>query len=532
MAVEYESTLQKVANLAVPYFADWSAADVVEDGGLRRLAVAHTDPKKVELAHALMREYPTDLSTDQGVGSVITTGESLLISDITDEMLVQGARDERHLELIRQLGLRSYICVPMIVGGHVYGILTFATAESERRLGDEDLRLAKDLAYRASLSIQNAQLYEALRASDRRKDEFLATLAHELRNPLAPIRTGIEVLNAIGAQSQEASEIRKLMDRQITHMVRLVDDLMDVSRITRGRLELRKEVVDLESIVQNAVEASRPLMNEAGHRLKVLLPPTPLRLYVDPVRIAQVLSNLLSNSAKYTANGGEISLEASVDGQTLSIEVRDNGSGIPNESLNLVFDMFAQVDQHLGRSRGGLGIGLTIVKRLVEMHGGSVTVKSAGLGQGSEFHIELPILSQAIGPETGNTVAPNQGRLRVLIVDDNVDAARTLFALLRQLQHDVHLAHDGESAVELAAQLRPDVILLDIGLPGLNGYEACRRIRQHSGGSEILIVALTGWGLEEDRNRSREAGFNHHMVKPVDLQSLRAAFAMVTSAGH
>jgi PAS domain S-box-containing protein len=531
LAVDYESTLQKVANLAVPYFADWSAVDAVEGNALRRLAVAHTDPQKIELAHALMRHYPTDLSNDQGTGVVVRTGESLLISDITDEMLVQGARDEQHLDLIRQLGLRSYICVPLIVSGRVYAILTFATAESGRHLGEGDLRLAKDLAYRASIAVQNIQLLETLRLSDRRKDEFIATLAHELRNPLAPIRTGIQVLDEIGSQNAEAIEIRRIMDRQLTHMVRLVDDLMDVSRISTGRLELRKEHVELASVVQTALEAIRPQIEEAGHQLTVSLPEQPVKLYADPVRLSQVLSNLLSNSSRYTDNGGSINLDTEVSETEVTIRVRDNGQGIPAESLSRIFEMFIRGNHLSPSSTAGLGIGLTLVKRLVELHGGRVTAVSEGVGKGSEFKIVLPVElpSRQTTFASDHEATPDAGKtLRVLVVDDNVDAATTLAALLRHLKHDVHVTHDGESAVARAAELQPHVILLDIGLPGLNGYEACRRIRQQPEGSRPRIIALTGWGLDEDRRRSQEAGFDHHLVKPVSLQSLQQSFAIVS----
>jgi len=526
--VNHESTLQRVANLAVPYFADWSAADVVDGKTLRRLAVAHAEAEKLDLVRKIEADYPTDLERDSGAGHVLRTAESLLIGDITDEMLAQGARDERHLGMIRQLGLKSYMCVPLIIGGRVYGLLTFATAESGRHYGEAELRLAKDLAYRAAIAIQNTQLFQALKESDRRKDEFLATLAHELRNPLAPIRNGLQILELIDDKEPEAVATRAMMDRQLSHMVRLIDDLLDISRVTSNRLELRKERVELASVVRNAVDTSRLLIEESGHSLSVRLPATPIYLNADPVRLCQVISNLLNNSAKYTDAGGRIELSAAVQGLDVVVEVSDNGTGIAAADLPRVFEMFAQINPNMARSKSGLGIGLALVRRLVELHGGRIEATSEGQGLGCRFRVLLPIAS-SLGPTLGgyeaNTTNSNQAPCRLLVVDDNQDAARSLSKMLELMGHTVCVEFDGESAIDAAEKHHPDIILLDIGLPRMNGYEACRRIRLEAWGRDIVLVALTGWGQEEDRRRSAEAGFDDHLVKPVSASDLRSLLA-------
>jgi PAS domain S-box-containing protein len=394
--VEMETTLRNVATMAVPHFADWSAVDVLDDEGtLRRVAVAHVDPAKVQLAEDLHRRFPPDPTAPTGVWNILRTGQSELVPVITDEMLVESVLDPEMLQILRQLGLRSYLAVPISLRGQTRGVLTFIVAESDYVYDETDLAVAQDLAHRAAIAIDNARLYHELREGDRRKDEFLATLAHELRNPLAPIRTGLEVLRMAENRPEIAADARAMMDRQLAQLVRLVDDLLDVSRITRSKLELRKERVTLAEVVECAVETSRPLIEQARHRLTVDLPVEPVPLDADVTRLAQVFSNLLNNSAKYTEAGGSIVLAAERTGNELVVRVRDDGIGIPAEALPHVFTMFAQVDRHRDRTQGGLGIGLTLVRRLVEMHGGAVEARSEGPGQGSEFVVRLPIAQAA-----------------------------------------------------------------------------------------------------------------------------------------
>jgi PAS domain S-box-containing protein len=367
----------------------------------------------------------------------------------------------------------------------------------------------------------------ALKEADRRKDEFLALLAHELRNPLAPIRTGLELMRLAGDDPAVVEELRTTMERQSQLMVRLIDDLLDVSRITRGTMELRTTRVELATVVESAVETVRPIIQEMGHRLEIDLPKQPIVVEADPARLAQVISNLLNNAAKYMPRGGRIDLVVKRKSCTVTISVIDTGIGIPAEMLDRIFDMFIQVDASLERAHGGLGIGLTLVKRLVEMHGGSVRAASDGPNRGSEFTVELPIVVELLAkpPATDGAAPIPSGKRRILIVDDNENAAHILAMLLKALGNDVQTAFDGLSAIELAERFRPDVVLLDIGMPNMNGYEAARHIRQQPWGKSIVLAALTGWGQEDDKRRTREAGFDHHFVKPLDPAVLQRFLA-------
>jgi PAS domain S-box-containing protein len=362
-----------------------------------------------------------------------------------------------------------------------------------------------------------------LSEADRRKDEFLATLAHELRNPLAPIRNGLEIMRLSSGSDtgvdDAMEEARTMMERQLGQMVHLVDDLLDVSRISRGKLELRKVRSELAAILKSAVETSRPLIDSGGHELTISLDPEPVFVDADVTRLTQVFANLLNNAAKYSDPGGRIWLTAERQGSDVVVSVKDAGIGIPPDMLPKIFEMFTQVDQSLERSRGGLGIGLTLVKRLVESHGGSVEAHSEGQDKGSEFIVRLPVVLSKIDeikppPVEGGPVC-SAGGCRILVADDNEDSATTLAIMLEIMGNEVRTAKDGLQAVNLAAAFQPDVIFLDIGMPKLNGYEACRRIREQPWANKVVLIALTGWGQEEDRRRSEEAGFNHHMAKPI-----------------
>jgi PAS domain S-box-containing protein len=530
--VDYESTLQKVTNLAVPYFADWSSADVVtESGAVRRLAMTHQNPEKVRLAQELVRKYPPNPNTDGGTSRVFRTGKSEMRSGITDEMLVRSAKDEEHLRLLRSLGLRSYICVPLIVSGETLGTLTFATAESGRDFNQSDLALAEDLTHRAAIAIENAKLYRELREADRRKDEFLATLAHELRNPLAPIRTSLQILRMPMLDAATAERSREMMERQVHHLVRLVDDLLDVSRVMRGKIELRKERVELATIIARAVETAQPVIEGQGHELTIDLASESLPLEADPVRLAQVIGNLLNNSAKYTERRGRIRVTARREGNQAVLRIRDNGIGIATDMLPKIFDLFVQVENVAARSQGGLGIGLTLVRNLVEMHNGRVEATSPGLGKGSEFIVRLPLAPTTGMVQEPPSVQPRaQGStgLRLLVVDDNQDAADSLAMLLRLQNHEVRVVHNGLAALELARDYRPELVFLDIGMPGMDGYEVARRLRQQSGLENVFLAAVSGWGQVEDRRRSAEAGFDHHLVKPVEPKVLDELLAGLT----
>jgi signal transduction histidine kinase/CheY-like chemotaxis protein len=411
---------------------------------------------------------------------------------------------------------------------------------------------------------------QELRKSDRRKNEFLAMLAHELRNPLAPIRNALEILRLTGGSREAVQSASEMIDRQIGQMVQLVDELLDVSRISRGKIELRRGPVELASVVNHVAEAARPLLESKGLNFTVTLPPQPVYLRADPVRLVQVVGNLLNNACKFTDKGGSIWLtaevvasgekrdekEESVDGGAklsatqgtgdpgseglrlvsphsplVTIRVRDTGIGIAADQLPRVFDMFMQVNTSLERTQGGLGIGLTLAKTLVELHGGTLGVHSSGPGQGSEFVVRLPLASnewrvtsdenkEAAGDVLAPHPSPLAAKRRILVVDDNEDSAESLTVLLKLSGNETQTAYDGLEAVEAAATFRPDVILLDIGLPELNGYEVARKIREQPWGKKMALVALTGWGQEEDRRRSQEVGLNHHLTKPVDPAAL------------
>ena len=391
--------------------------------------------------------------------------------------------------------------------------------------------VSQDVTERKRLEDSLRRVAADLSEADRRKNEFLAMLAHELRNPLAPIRHAIRALQLGNGDGNALRAATDMLDRQVGQMVRLVDDLLDMSRISRGRIELRRDRVALAPIISQAVEATRALYRSMNHELTVTLPQRPVYIDADPARLAQVVGNLLNNACKFTDSGGHVWLTVEQAGAQVIIRVEDNGIGIAPDQLSHLFDMFTQVDTSVERSRDGLGIGLTLVKTLVEMHGGTVEARSAGLGRGSEFIIRLPTVAEEprVRPADPVDEPVTSERRRILVVDDNEDAAEWLATLLRLHGHDTNVAHDGIEALRAAERVRPDAVLLDIGLPRLDGYEVCRRMRQQPWGRDLLIVALTGWGQEEDRERSQSAGFDTHLVKPVDDTVLIRLLASVPS---
>ena len=411
------------------------------------------------------------------------------------------------------------------------------------RLGGDDSRvvalLFSDITNRKNADDDLRRLADELAESDRRKTEFLATLAHELRNPLAPLSSGLQVMRLSAADPDAIERIRAMMERQVNHMVHLVDDLLDIARISTGKVELKKGRVDLQTVIASAVETSMPLIQSGRHELQVQIPDEPLLLDVDLTRVAQVVSNLLNNAAKYTPASGRISLLARREGAFVEISITDTGIGIPPSSISTVFEMFTQVGRNMERAQGGLGIGLSLVRRLVELHGGTVHASSQGVGRGSTFTVRLPLVidehavarrptpagasvtASAAVPSPASAAPDDAGTgLRVLVVDDNIDAADTLGALLEMIGHTTRVANDGYQAIEMAAAFQPQVVFLDIGLPGMNGYEVARKLRQMPGMDRAFLVALTGWGAREDRDRSSEAGFDHHLTKPADMTAV------------
>jgi len=455
----------------------------------------------------------------EAIGRSITL---IIPSDRLDEereILARISRGERveHFETVRVARTGRLIDISLTISpvrdssGHIVGAS----------------KVARDITDRTHAEAARVE-------ADRRKDQFIALLAHELRNPLAPLRNGLQVIKLAGHDPKAVAQAGEMMDRQLEHMVRLIDDLLDISRITQNKMELRRCRVSLADVIGNAVETVRPPIEKAGHQFTVSLPEEEIFLDADLTRLAQVFGNLLTNSTKFTSSGGQIWLTAQRQGDDVVVSVRDTGIGIPAESLPNIFDMFSQVGRSVDPSAGGLGIGLALVKALVEMHGGSVLAASEGPGTGTTFTIRIPILREATSPPeepAGPGANPATGsRRRVLVADDSHDSATSMGMLLKLLGNDVQIAHDGAEAVKVADAFRPEVILMDLGMPELNGYQATQRIRQYPWGQGIIIVALSGWGQERDRIQSREAGCDGHLVKPVTLPDLENLLKELQSA--
>jgi len=464
------------------------------------------------------------------------TGQGVVRSpDITKDPRY-GQMAPHHGMPTGHLPVRSYLTVPVISrSGEVMGGLFFGHTETDQ-FTERAEQLVVGVAAQAAVAMDNARLYEAaqreiasreraeaaLRETDQRKDEFLATLAHELRNPLAPIRQATMISMAPGANEQQKRWSHEVITRQVHHMSLLLDDLLDISRITRGTLELRTEMTDLRTVVDSAVETSRPLIDAKHHTLEIELPRDPPKFAADPLRLAQVLSNLLTNAAKYTDPRGTIRLRATADEKDVEISVADTGVGLTKDALSAVFTMFSQVRSSQDRSEGGLGIGLALSRGVVELHGGTIEARSAGPAKGSEFIVRIPrrIVSDSPQPETIAIEPKTTRKRRVLIADDNRDAAESLAMLLQMDGHTVTVVHDGRQALSTLETLRPEVALLDIGMPEIDGYEVARRVRLDTRIRNMFLIAVTGWGQESDKNRAAAAGFNLHFTKPVDPQML------------
>lgn len=439
--------------------------------------------------------------------------------------------EEPIARMLKPFGIRACSCHPLLAEHQLLGTLCFASRTKDS-FRDDELDFLRTVSHYATAAFERLRYIQQMREGDRRKDEFLATLAHELRDPLAPLGNVLELIKRADGRSDLLQQASDTMERQLGHLVQLVDDLLDMSRITRNRLDLRKRRVELSSAIHQAVDVARPMVASAGHKLHITLPAGPIYLNADPVRLAQVFGNLLTNACKYTESGGQIWLSVELQDDEAVIKIRDTGIGIPKDRLATVFEMFSQLPAARELSQGGLGIGLTLVKRLVSMHGGTVHASSGGTGQGTEFVLRLPVLidPSQTKPTAARDEAPVVTERRILIVDDNRDSAASLAMLLNSGGNTTRQAYDGLEALEVAEQFRPDVVLLDIGLPKLNGFEVCRLIRAQEWGTDMTIVAVSGWGQDEDRRKSREVGFDHHMVKPVDYYTLIKLLARPTEA--
>jgi signal transduction histidine kinase/CheY-like chemotaxis protein len=457
------------------------------------------------------------------------------------QALRRALRENLHIEEKSAGG--AVLAHPLRAGQHTLGALALVHRAGSPTLAPRDLVTLDELVGRSAIALDNARLYrslqreivrskqaeESLQDANQRKDEFLAMLSHELRNPLAPIRNAVEVIRRVGPAEPMLAMARDIIDRQASHLARLVDELLDVSRISQGKIALRRESVELGRIVAQSVETARPLIDTRGQKLVLDVPPGPVWLNADPARLAQVLANLLNNACKYTPEGGRIDLLVGASEGEATIIVRDNGQGIDPQLLPHVFDLFVQGERSLDRSQGGLGVGLTLVKRLVEMHGGRVQALSEGVGRGSAFKVTLPCIAEvrsAGEPSVPASPAHDEieiyGR-RVLVVDDNMDAAESTAAFLRLEGHEVKTVGDGASALASFKVFDPHVIVLDIGLPGLDGFEVARRLRARGDTSHALLIAVTGYGQREDRQRASEAGFDYYFVKPTDPREIHGA---------
>ena len=538
-SLDFDATAHELPRIVVPFLADVAAIALPGGEGSAaaiRIAWAGAAPTPAALIEPLPHVCGGWLQ--RAVERVMVTGKGELSAELSamDGALRLGpAAPDDCLELPLGVPVESVVVLPLSARGRTLGVLVLAMRPSGRRFDHELVAVATDLASRAGVALDNALLYRAIQEQDQRKNEFLAMLSHELRNPLAPIVNAMHVVQQDDVDAAKLSWAKDVISRQLRQLVRLVDDLLDVSRITHGKIDLRIEPVDVAAVVAAAVEASKPVIDAHDHTFTLSMPRKALHVKADFVRLAQVLSNLVNNAAKYTGPRGNISLNAVQDGGEIVFRVRDTGIGIPQESLSSIFELFTQVDRSLDRSQSGLGIGLTLVKRLVEMQGGSVSVYSAGKGRGSEFTVRLPAATGArLVPDTGDArdepALPDHSGFRVLVVDDNRDVADSTAMLARMAGYDVHLAYDAAVAIDSARRLQPDVVLLDIGLPGIDGYEVAQRIGTAASAVKPWIVAISGYGQDEHRMRSKAAGIDHHIVKPIDPGVLLELLAALESA--
>jgi signal transduction histidine kinase/ActR/RegA family two-component response regulator len=557
-AAQTQRVLARIGELAAKVRDTGNLLEAISETVARSLEVSRCGFARVDLDAmeiVVERDYHGHLRSLAGVLPIAQYGGHLLADGRAGRpTIVRDLRRTREIidekkERFEAIHIRSQINVPLHRDGR--WVANFWVSHHEPRHWEEhEVELMTSVAERAWLVMEKARAVEeqraalralaereaALREADRRKNEFLATLAHELRNPLAPVVTALELIKGANGDLDLIERCRVMMDRQLGHTVRLVDDLLDVSRLTRDSIELRRERVELGSIVESAIEAVRPLAAETGHEIEVELPHEHVYLHADPVRLAQVLTNLLTNACKYTPAGGRIALDAERRGDDVQVRVTDTGIGMAPEMIPSAFEIFSQLDRPVEPVPGGLGIGLSLVKSLVEKHGGAVTAHSEGAGRSTQFVVTLPAMAEAepvvdarqdagIPLETAGLATG-----RVLVVDDNVDAATTLAAMLAISGYETEVSHDGASAVEKAAWYTPAAILLDIGLPDMNGYDVCRAIRDQPYGQDVRIVAVTGWGTAEDRSRSAEAGFDAHLVKPVSPSTLRRTLSELLAA--
>jgi signal transduction histidine kinase/ActR/RegA family two-component response regulator len=531
---DLQDALHALAHMIVSTLADWCTITVRdEDGNLCRVAGAHVDPAQAALVAEYLERYEPSHHPRSEIALAVKSGQSLLVPKVSPGVLEGLAHSQEQLAVLRELGCTSAIVASVVAGGVPVGALSLVMCDGKRELHELDHQLARELGALIGIAVENArrraeseQLLLHAEQAIRAKDEFFAMLGHELRNPLAPILTAIELMRLRGGAPERELAV---IERQTRHLTRLVDDLLDVARISRGGVQLAREPVDVAEIVRNAVEMVEALLVQGRHEL-VIDVERGLVVDADPTRLAQIVSNLVTNAARHSPAGGNIEVHGQRAGERIVLRVLDSGEGIAPELLPHVFDAFVQQRQALDRARGGLGLGLAIVKSLVEAHGGTVRAHSEGIGRGAELVVELP---------TGDTVRPPQrdtppvalaptpalAPARVLVVDDNEDACALLAETLERAGYEVDTAFDGPEALAACTAHAPAAALLDIGLPGMDGYELARRMRALPGFAGVFLVAVTGYGQDTDRARTRQAGFDEHLVKPVTMKQIRAVLA-------
>jgi len=517
-SLDMETTLQNVAKAAVPEIADWCAVRIIsDDQTMERLADVHSDPSREAMLKEMLENFPP--TEDFGPRKVIREGKSEFLPD-TAGLAQLVATNPRHFELLQKIGFSSYICVPMRGRERILGIISMAITDSGRRFTEADLELAELLAARASTAIENARLYRDAREELQRRETFIAQLGHELRNPLSAIANAVTLLDREPAASARVVSLRDILVRQTTQLSQLVNDLLDISRVTRGKISLSRKPLDLGELVARCVETVQETEGARGREIEVEIGAAPIPVEADEVRIEQIIWNLLTNAIKFTDPGGHIEVSvAQRDGEAI-VTVVDDGAGISPEQLPHVFKPFHQAT--IGSvEAGGMGLGLALVEQLTRLHGGSVSASSAGPDSGSRFEVKLP-LATVVGQPTESPIEDEstQEKRRVLLVDDNPDALESLRMLLEYVGHEIAVASDGRSAIERVVSWQPEVALIDIGLPDLDGYEVVTRLRAMNLDARPLLVALTGYGQPEDRMRALSAGFDVHLTKPVDLDEL------------
>jgi PAS domain S-box-containing protein len=540
-SLDYEATLAAVARLAVPAIADWCAVDILgERDALQRLAVAHVDPAKVELARMLQERYPSAPDTPGGVHDVIRTAQPAMMSRIPTELLDASARDDEHRRILRELRLTSYMCVPLVTHGKAFGAITFVSAESGREYAEDDLRLARELAARASLAVENARSYAQANEASRLKDEFLATLSHELRTPLNAVLGYARMLKVGMMPPDKTRPAIEAVERNATALTQIIEDVLDVSRIVSGRLRLNVERVELPAILHEACATVMPAADAKGVRVEAVIDPLATPVSGDPDRLLQIVWNLLSNAIKFTPRGGKVQLRLARVNSHVEITVSDTGIGIATEFLPFVFDRFRQGDATFAREHGGLGLGLAIARQLAELHGGTISAASGGRTEGATFTVKLPLMivhaanassgvrEQPATDRRAPTLAriPRLDGVQVLAVDDEPDSLDLLRTVLEGAGAVLTTAGSAEAALQIIRERPPDVLVTDIGMPGIDGLQLIRSIRQlDEPARSIPAAALTAYARSQDRVTSLASGFQMHLVKPIDPLELIVAVA-------